>query len=171
MTDPLPLPVEPLVMVIHAALLVAVQLHPVDAVTLTVPEAPVAATLADPGEIVGEHVPAAWFTVNVTPPIETVPVRAAAMVFAATVYESVPLPVPVPPAVTVIHASLLIAVQPQPVGALTVTTLDVPDDVVDTDAGETPETQLTPACVTVNVWPPIVSVPVREVVPVLAATL
>ena len=28
-----------------------------------------------------------------------------------------------------------------------------------------------PACVTVKVWPPIVSVPVREVVPALAATL
>ena len=110
-------------------------------------------------------------TVKVLPPIETVPVRAVATVFAETVYENVPPPVPFAPAVTVIHASLLVAFQPHPAGALTVAMLDVPEAVIETDAGEIPVTQLTPACVTLKVWPPMVSVPVRDVVPMLAATL
>jgi hypothetical protein len=159
-------------MVIHvAAPLVAVQLHPVAAVTVIVPDPADDGRFAEDGDIVGKHVAAAWFTVRVLPPIETVPVRAVATVFAETVYESVPLPVPVAPAVTVIHALLLVAVQPQPDAAPTVTMPDVPAGVIETTAGVTAETQLTPACVTVKVFPPIVSVPVREVVPALAATL
>jgi hypothetical protein len=81
----LPLPGEPLVTVIHAALLVAVQLHPVAAVTVIVPVPVVAGRLADDGEIVGEHVAPDWFTVKVLPPTETVPVRDVVPVFAATV--------------------------------------------------------------------------------------
>lgn len=38
-TVPLPLPLAPLVMVIHAALLVAVQLHPPPVVTVILPDA------------------------------------------------------------------------------------------------------------------------------------
>lgn len=81
------------------------------------------------------------------------------------------MPVPVAPAVIVIHASLLVAFQPHPVEALTVTMLEAPDVPTVVDDGERAETQETPTCVTVNVWPPIVIVPVRDVVPVLAATL
>jgi hypothetical protein len=82
---PLPLPGVPLVMVIHGAAVVAVQLHPVDAVTVIVPVPAVDGRLVDDGEIVGEQVPPAWFTVNVFPPTDTVPVRAVVVVFAATV--------------------------------------------------------------------------------------
>ena len=82
-----------------------------------------------------------------------------------------PLPVPVAPAVTVIHASLLVAVQPHPVDALTVTTLEAPAAATVDDIGDSAETHGTPACVTVKVWPPTVTVPVRDALPALAATL
>lgn len=81
---PLPLPGDPLVMVIHGAAVVAVQLHPLDAVTFTVPLPAVDVRLADAGETVGEQEPPDWFTVNVTPPTDTVPVRGEIDVFAAT---------------------------------------------------------------------------------------
>jgi hypothetical protein len=73
--------------------------------------------------------------------------------------------------VIVIQASLLTAVQLQPVPAVTVTVPVVADEVGFDDVGEIVKVQGTPACVTVNVWPPIVIVPVRELVVVLAATL
>ena len=82
------------------------------------------------------------------------------------------MPLPVAPALTVIHVALLVAVQVQPVAAVTVT---VPVPVADAtlaDAGEIVGPHGTAACcVTVNVDPAIVSVPVRLVVPVLAALL
>ena len=82
------------------------------------------------------------------------------------------MPLPLAPALIVSHASLLVAVQPQPVPAVTVTLPVVAaDDVRFYDVGEIVNVQEAPACVTVNVWPPIVIVPVREVVPALAATL
>lgn len=72
----------------------------------------------------------------------------------------------------VIHVALLVAVQPQPVPAVTLTVPVVAeDDVRLDDVGEIANVHGAPACVTVKVWPPIVSVPVRELVLVLAATL
>ena len=72
----------------------------------------------------------------------------------------------------VIHASLLAAVQLQPVPAVTVTVPVAAADVVKFDeVGEIANVHGAPACVTVNVWPAIVMVPLRDVVPVLAATL
>lgn len=70
------------------------------------------------------------------------------------------------------QGALLVAVQPQPVPAVTVTVPVVAaDDVRLDDVGEIVNAHDTPAWVTVNVCPPIVIVPVREVVPVFAATL
>lgn len=71
--------------VIHVALLVAVQLHPVAALTVMVPVPAVDGGLADDGETVGEQVVPDWFTVRVMPPTDTVPVRDVVDVFAATV--------------------------------------------------------------------------------------
>ena len=51
-TVPLPLPLAPAVTVIHAALPLAVQLHPSPAVTATVPVSPGAASDASGGAIV-----------------------------------------------------------------------------------------------------------------------
>ena len=46
----------------------------------------------------------------------------------------------------------------------------VPVDPALTNVGEIVDTHDTPDCVIVNVLPPIVSVPVRDVVPVFTAT-
>ena len=54
-----------------------------------------------------------------------VPVRCGP-VFAATENWVVPLPLPLAPAVTVIHAALLVAVHAQPVAAMTLTDPDPP---------------------------------------------
>lgn len=51
----------------------------------------------------------------------TVPERVVVALFAATDRFTLPVPLPVTPAVTVIHAALLVAVQAQPAGAVTVT--------------------------------------------------
>jgi hypothetical protein len=74
--------------------------------------------------------------------------------------------------VIVIQASLLTAVQLQPALAVTVTVPVAAADVVRfDDVGAMVNVQGAPACVTVKVWPPIVIVPVRDTVLVLAATL
>jgi len=82
------------------------------------------------------------------------------------------LPVPLAPAPIVIHVALLVAVQLQPLLVVTVIEpLAASDDGRFDEVGEIVKVHETPACVTVNVCPPIVIVPVRELVPVLAVTL
>ena len=82
------------------------------------------------------------------------------------------MPLPDAPAVTVIQASLLAADQPQPVPAVTLTVPVAAAAVVKLeDVGAIVNVQGAPAWVTVKVCPPTVIVPVREVVPALAATL
>ena len=79
---------------------------------------------------------------------------------------------PVPPALTVIHVALLVAVQAQPVPAVTVLVPVTAAEVTLADAGEIVGAHGAAACcVTVNVLPPIVRVPLRDVVAVFAATL
>ena len=74
------------------------------------------------------------------------------------------------PALTVIQVALLVAAQAQPVAAVTAT-LPVPAvDVTFADAGDIVGVQGAAACVTVNVFPPMVRVPVRDVAVVFAAT-
>ena len=97
--------------------------------------------------------------------------RATEVVFAATTYVTEPLPLPLAPVVTVIHAALLLAVQLQPVAAVTVIVPVVPEAGGVADVGEIDGAQGAPACVTVNVAPPTVSVPVREALDVFAATV
>ena len=82
------------------------------------------------------------------------------------------MPVPLAPALIVIQPTLLAAVQPQPVPAVTVTVPVAAADVVRfEDVGAIVNVHGAPAWVTVKVCPPIVIVPLRDVVPVLAATL
>ena len=83
-TLPEPVPLAPVKIVTHDAPLVAVQLQPAPAVTITVPLPPVADSDWLAGEIVNEHGAADWVTVNVLPPIVSVPVRGVVPVFAAT---------------------------------------------------------------------------------------
>jgi hypothetical protein len=54
-------------------------------------------------------------TVKVCPAIASVPVRAAAVEFAATLYVRTPVPVPLAPALTTIHGTVLVLLHPQPV--------------------------------------------------------
>jgi hypothetical protein len=83
----------------------------------------------------------------------------------------VPLPLPLAPPLTVIHAALLVAVQAHPEPAMTLTVPVVAiDDVRFDDAGEIEIVHGAPGWVMVNVWPLIVTVPVRGAVEVFAAT-
>jgi len=167
----LPEPVAPLVNVIQAVLLAAVHAHPVAAVTLLLPVPAAAVKVCVVGEMAGEQAAAACVTVNVAPAIVSVPVRLVVTVFAATSNVTDPLPDPVAPPVTVIQAALLVAVQLHPVAADTALPPLAAAAVKDRLVGEIVGEQDAAACVTVNVAPAIVSVPVRLVATVFAATL
>ena len=95
----------------------AVQAQPAPAVTVLLPVPAMEENDWLVGEI--EH-EAAWVTSKVVPAIVSVPERLAAPVFAATLKDMVPGPVPLAPPVTEIHAALLAAVYAQPVPAVTV---------------------------------------------------
>jgi hypothetical protein len=124
-TLPLPVPDPPELTEIHGALLAALHAQPVVVETVTVPVLPPVGALALVGEIEYEHVAgggeggggegggggsllAACVTVNARSAIVSVPVRAAPLL-AATLNATDPLPVPVAPAVTVIHDTLVVA--------------------------------------------------------------
>ena len=81
------------------------------------------------------------------------------------------MPLPDAPEFTVIQALLLTAVQLQPPAAVTAIVSVIPPATTLTVVGAIEELHGTPACVTVKVLPPIVSVPLREVVEALAATV
>jgi len=160
-------------MLIHASLLVAVQAQPAPALTVTVPVvAADDARFDERGEIVNVHGAPAWVTVNVLPAIVSVPVREVEPVLAPTLYVTVPLPVPLAPAVTLSQPALVVAVQTHPALAVTVTVPVVATEVVRfDDTGEIENEHGAPAWLTVNVCPAMVTVPVRDPVPVFAATL
>lgn len=166
---PGPLPLAPALMVIHVALSVAVHPQPVAAVTVTVALVADAPRLAEAGANVGAHGAPAWVTVNVLPPIVSVPVRGVVVGLAVTLNVTDPLPVPVDPALIVIQPALLVALQPQ--AAVTATVPLPAVDVMFVEAGEIVGTHGVPAWLTVNVEPAIVNVPVRLVVAPLAATV
>jgi hypothetical protein len=162
------LPLAPALIEIHVALSVAVHAQPVAAVTVTVLAVAVAATFAESGARVGAQGAPACVTVNVSSPMVNVPVRAEVVGFAVTLNVTDPLPVPLPPALIVIHVALLVAVQPQP--EVTATVPLPADHATFADAGAILDTHGAPACVTVKVLPPTVSVPVRGAMAVFAAT-
>ncbi len=114
---------------------------------------------------------AACVTVYTWPAIVTVPVRGAVPALAATLSDTLPLPLPDAPAVTVIHAALLSADHPHEVPAVTPTVNVPPADPADWLAGEMLKLQPAPACVTTSACPrrPVIF-PVR-VPPVFARTL
>src|SRR5512134_309554 len=99
-----------------------------------------------------------------------VPVRAAPLL-AATLYATLPVPLPLGPAVTASQLTLAAADQVQLAGAVT-DTLPLPA-VAGTHAevGAIEGVQVAPACVTVKLAPATVSVPERLPVPLFAATV
>ena len=81
-----------------------------------------------------------------------VPLRGVVVVFAATVNETVPLPDPLAVPVTVIHVTLLVALQAHPVPAVIENEPLPPDAGRDCDAGAMAyEQELAAACVTETV--------------------
>ena len=111
------------------------------------------------------HVGPACVTVNVCPAMVTVPVRGAALPLMAAANATVPLPLPLAPLVTVSQDVLLLtAVHAHPDAAITLVEPVPPTARTDWLTGETEYVHGAPACVTLNVCPPIVSVPVRCVV-------
>src|SRR4029079_405866 len=99
-----------------------VHVHPAPAVTVTVPlTAADEVSVEDDGRIVNEQGAPGCVMVNVLPATVSVPVREVVFGLAATLYVTVPLPVPLAPVPMVIHASLLAAVQLQPAPAVTAT--------------------------------------------------
>jgi hypothetical protein len=110
-------------------------------------------------------------TVKVAPPIVKVPVRLLVDVFAAALKFTVPLPVPLAPAVMVSQVAPVTVIQLHPVPAATLTLPVPPDAGKVCETGERVIVQLAPACATVKACPPIVIVPERLVVVVLAAAL
>jgi hypothetical protein len=170
-TEPLPVPLVPLVIVIQDTGLEAVHVHAAGSVTATVPCAPPEPTEALTGAIVAVQTTPACVTVNVSLPIVSVPVRLARVGFAAIAIETVPSPDPLAPDVTEIHVADGVAVHEQPASVSTLMLLLVAPAGTDVLTGEIENVQACPACVTVNVCPPTVIVPLRDVVVALVATL
>ena len=84
MTVPDPEPLAPAVIVSQLSLLVAVQEHPMPAVTPTLPLLAMEVTDVLEAEIEYVQGAAAWLTVKVWPAIVIVPVRDVVLVLAAT---------------------------------------------------------------------------------------
>ena len=167
MTVPLPMPLDPDVIVNHVGvLLVAIHVHaPPFAVTPTVPLPAAALGDALVASSVKLHGAAACVTVNDWPAIVSVPVLGVVLRFAVYEYVTVALPVPLVPDVTVNHVGAsLVAVHAQvPTDAVT-PTVPVPAVALgDALVASRVKLQVAPACVTVNVWPATVSVPIRGV--------
>jgi hypothetical protein len=159
-TLPLPVPLAPDVIVIQGSLLVAVHVHPalVETVTGEAPP-PFLSTESLVGLIEYEH-GALCVSVNVWLAIVSVPVRMLP-VFAATVNATVPLPFPLAPDAIVIQGALLAEVHVHPVAAVTATGAPAPPDALMDALVGLIEYEHGALCVSVNVWPAIVIVPVR----------
>lgn len=152
-------------------LLDAVHAQPVADDTPTVPVVAAAPTERLIGVNVVEQPAATCETVNDRPAMVTVPLRGDAAGLACTLNATLPLPEPLAPPVTLSHDALLTAVQPQPPGATTLVDTAPPAAADDCDDDDRSNEHEAPACVTVNAWPPIVSVPVRAADDALAAAL
>ena len=118
------------------------------------------------------QVAAAWVTVNVRPAIVNVPVLALFVELAATLYGTLPLPVPELTMIE-IQLALLFAVQAAFTdGAMTPTLPFPPATPKLADAGVSEKVVAAAASwLTLNVSPAMVTVPVRAVVAVFAATV
>lgn len=153
---------------IHGTPLDAVQLQPVALVTATNPAAAAASTDAFTGEIAYVHATPSCVIVTVRPATVSVAFREEAVVFAATAYATVPLPLPAAPETMVTHGAELPALHAQPAPVVTDTDPVVAAAGTVDAVGDTAKLQPA-ACVTVNGCPAIVSVAVRAVAKVFAA--
>src|SRR5262249_3863322 len=107
------MPLPPPVIVIHAAGVDALHAQPGGAVTWMVPVPPPAANDCALGARATLHDMPAWSTVNVCPAIAIRPVRPLGLGLAATSYVTVPVPLPLVPAVIVSQGSVVTELQAQ----------------------------------------------------------
>jgi hypothetical protein len=114
-------------------------------------------------------VAAAWLTLIATPPTVNAAEREFVPVFAAIVYVAMPEPVPDP--VIVAHVLFDDDDHEQLDAVVTAIVAVAPEGGAVADVGDTVNVHGAAAWVTVKVCPPIVIVPERDEVPVLAATL
>ena len=165
LTEPLPVPVAPLVTVNHpVSLLTPVHEHPDDAVIVAEPVPPAATTDWLVGASAYVHGAAACVTEKVCPPMVSVPPRGLVLGFAVALNATEPFPLPVAPRVTVNHpVSLLTPVHEHPDGAVIVVEPVPPPARTAWLVGESAYVHGAAACVTENVWPPMVRVPLRGV--------
>ena len=99
--------------------------------TVTAKVPPAATTVVDVGVSVATQVTPACVTVTVLPAMVSVAERLDEVVLATTLSETVPLPLPEAPALTVSHDALLAAVHPHPVVPVTDTEKVPAPDVID----------------------------------------
>lgn len=138
-------------MEIHEALLVAAHAHdPEFAVTATVLLPPAAVGELAVGDIVVLQTTPACVIPNENPATVIVPVRCVVFGLGATLYATVPFPVPLAPLEMDTQDALLVAVQVQPPEIETVIEPLAAAAPTDTPSGETIEVHDTPSCVTVN---------------------
>ena len=159
------------VSVIHDAAVDDVQAHPNPVVTVIVLVPPPAGTVTMSGVTENEHDALGSVTTKPFPAIDSMAVRESVVVLDAAVNPTLPEPVPLAPLEIVTHDAPLVAVQLHPEVVVTVTVPPPPAADNDWLVGEIVYEQGAAAWVTVNVLPPTVSVPVRETVPVFAATV
>lgn len=119
------------------------------------------------GEMAKLHGAAACDSAKVCPAIVAVPARAGPL-FAAAATVTLPLPVPDAPEAIESHGSFAIAVHEQKLAVVTVTSVVLAPDEVACDAGEIEKLHGAGSCAIVNVWPAMVTVPLRAA-PVLAS--
>lgn len=149
-----------------------VQAHVDDeAVTVIVPLPPAGAAATSSGVTAKVHDGLGSVTTKLVPATVSVALRAAAVVFADAVNAMLPDPVRPVPFETVTHAAPLEALHAHPAEAVTVTVPVPPDAASDWLPGVIAYEHGADGCVTVNVWPAIVTVPLREPAVVFAAAL
>jgi hypothetical protein len=120
-TVPLPVPLEPELMVSHEPLLLAVHAHPLVAVIVTDPVPPADVNDWLFAESAYEHESPACVTVYVPPAMVIVPVRVDCVGFAAMLNVTVTDPLALAPFVIVSQDALLEDVHVQPAGLVTLT--------------------------------------------------
>jgi hypothetical protein len=157
-TVPFPVPLPPLEIVIHGALLVAVHPHSGTVATATAVEPPVLATEYD-SELMLKVQPELWRTTNARPPMVSVALRAGPVV-GATENWTVPFPFPEPPLVIVIHDAPLDAVHSHPAPVVTAIVPEPPVCSAECDSGSMLTWHPLP-CVTVNTCSPMRKAPLR----------
>src|SRR5260221_12092836 len=109
--------------------------------------------------------------VKVWPATVSVPLCALLPPFAFTVNDTVPLPLPLAPAEICTNPELLLALQPQPDGAVTFTLPLPPLDLILMIGPQRKSAHLPSATLFRSVWPAMVSVPLCALLPPFAFTV